>query len=220
MTNPQTNWNKFFAEEEAKDYYDKLWQNILADSSSCLVLPPADKVFSAFEVTPDKIKVVIIGQDPYIKSGQAVGRAFAVSNNVPMPPSLRNIKKELDSENVLRGEWQNDLQPWVDQGVFLLNRTLTVREGQSLSHYGMGWETFTANVIQYIQRECSQPIAYMLWGNNARKLADTIYAHPNRIVYESAHPSPLSARKGFFGNNHFALANEWLQYRGVEPIKW
>lgn len=178
-----------------------------------------DEIFYAFKMTPlSQIKVVIVGQDCYINPNQAMGLCFSVPELTKAPPSLVNIHKELDNENVLREEWSNDLTRWAMQGVFLLNRTMTVRAGESLSHFGHGWERFTTNTIYKIEEQM-QPIVYMLWGKNAQQLRDTVH-NPNHIVLQSAHPSPLSATRGFFGNNHFAIANNYLIKNGVGPIRW
>lgn len=219
MVKLNNKWDEFLKVEAAQDYYKNLRDFLLEEYHTQTIYPRAGDVFSVYHVKPEDIKVVIIGQDPYIHDKQAIGRSFAVPIYQSMPPSLRNIKQELDSENILRSEWRNDLENWAEQGVFLLNRTLTVREGASLSHYGKGWEIFTLDTIRYIERECTQPIVYMLWGANARQLKGEI-VQPKRLILESAHPSPLSAYRGFFGNNHFALANSFLEENGVKPIRW
>jgi len=214
------NWDDFLQPESQKPYYQELKSFVTTEYKTETVYPAANNVFKAFELTPPEcIKVVIVGQDAYINENQATGLAFAVPNWVPAPPSLRNIKKELDGENVYREKWSDDLVNWAKNGVFLLNRTLTVRAGQSLSHYGHGWEVFTLDTIRYIEKNCKQPIVYMLWGNNAREIKSEI-KQKNRLILESAHPSPLSANRGFFGNKHFEKANQFLTLNDVKPIYW
>lgn len=147
-----------------------------------------------------------------------MGLAFSVKDGTNTPPSLRNIKKELDEESVLREPWSQDLTRWAEQGVFLLNTILTVRPHKPLSHANHGWEIFTDNAIKEIEK-CDNPIVYLLWGKNAQS-KQSLIKNPNHIYYKSAHPSPLSANRGFFGNRHFELANNFLIDNKVSPIRW
>lgn len=163
------------------------------------------------------MKVVILGQDPYHGFGQANGLAFSVKDGVKPPPSVRNILKEVEDdvgETIIVG---GNLEPWAKQGVFLLNTCLTVREGEPLSHNGIGWEIFTDSIISAIDRK-AEPVVFMLWGNNARKKKDFL-KNPKHLILESAHPSPLSA-KNFFGRKHFSKANDYLRKNGEKEIVW
>lgn len=220
MINVRNDWQPFFDKEQSKLYYRNLKRYVAQEYATKTVYPPMDEIFKAFELTPIcNTKVVIIGQDCYHGAGQAMGLSFSVHDNVkPTPPSLRNIRKELDGESVERAEWSQDLTRWAEQGVLLLNTILTVREHEPLSHANKGWETLTDNAILELETH-DHPIIYLLWGANARSKGKLI-TNPNHRFLESAHPSPLSANRGFFGNNHFAKANEFLVVNGVEPIRW
>lgn len=213
-------WQTFFDREQQKPFYKDLKKFIAYEYSNHIVYPSMQDIFNAFKLTPIyKIKVVIIGQDCYHGEGQAMGLAFSVNENVtPMPPSLRNIKKELDSEDITRSEWSQDLTRWAKQGVLLLNTILTVRKHEPLSHANHGWEILTDDVILEIEKY-NQPIVYLLWGANARSKKKLI-TNKNHIYFESAHPSPLSANRGFFGNNHFKMANEFLINNDRSEIFW
>lgn len=220
MIDVGNDWQDFFNREQVKPYYKNLKRYVAQEYATQTVYPPMSEIFTAFELTPIReTKVVIIGQDCYHGEGQAMGLSFSVRENVhPAPPSLRNIQKELDKELVERQEWSQDLTRWAKQGVLLLNTILTVREHEPLSHAGRGWEILTDNAILELEKH-DQPIIYLLWGANARskkKLVTNCY----HTYLESAHPSPLSASRGFFGNNHFAKANEFLVMNGVAPIRW
>ncbi len=220
MINVGNDWQKLFDEEQQKEYYLKLRQFLKAEYSSRTIFPPMNEIFNAFVLCPfASTKVVIVGQDPYHEQGQAMGLSFSVRESVDEPPSLVNIHKEILQENVLRDEfWSSDLTRWAKQGVLLLNSTLTVREHQANAHQGCGWETFTDTCIKALGSD-PRPKVFLLWGSYARSKR-VFVTNPNHLILESAHPSPLSAYRGFFGNNHFALANEFLERNGEEPIRW
>lgn len=212
-------WQKFIDQESKKKYFQDLYSFLLDEYKTSGFYPKPEDVFNAFRLTPIcNTKVVIIGQDCYHDDGQAMGLAFSVRDEMKMPPSLRNIKTELDDEDVLREPWSQDLTRWATQGVMLLNTILTVRPHEPLSHANHGWEVFTDNAIREIEK-CDNPIVYLLWGRNAQSKQDLI-TNPNHTYYKSAHPSPLSANRGFFGNRHFQLANNFLIDNNVEPVRW
>ena len=197
-------------------YFAELKQFLVAERQQHTCYPPGSLIFNAFDSTPfDQVKVVILGQDPYHEPGQAEGLAFSVPDTVKTPPSLRNIKKELELEfgKTLNG---NSLIPWARQGVLLLNASLTVREGEAASHSSIGWQNITFPLLQKLSQQGQ--IVFFLWGNHARKLAPELEAK-NNLILEAAHPSPLSARK-FLGCGHFKLANEFLISVGKPPIIW
>jgi uracil-DNA glycosylase len=183
------------------------------------IYPPENQIMSAFtyfqDLTTD-VRVVIVGQDPYIKSGQAHGLSFSVRPGVDIPPSLRNIFKELESDLGIKNQ-SGCLSTWAEQGVLLLNRVLTVEEGKSKSHSNQGWEDFTNGVIKYLN-DFSSNIVFLLWGKDAQQLSKLI--DDNHEVLTSSHPSPLSAHRGFLGCKHFSRTNELLVSKGLEPINW
>lgn len=182
------------------------------------IFPPGSQIFRAFDLTPvDKVKVVILGQDPYHGPGQAHGLSFSVPDNMPAPPSLKNIFKEIESDLGVRMSGYPNLEKWARQGVLLLNAVLTVRNGEAASHSKIGWEQFTDAVISYISDNC-EGVVFMLWGNFARSKRDLIDRSRHHIL-EAAHPSPL-ARGAFFGCRHFSQANNILAARGLQPIDW
>lgn len=212
------NWKSFFSNFKIYDMLEDIFDKLDYEYANNQVYPPRDMIFNAFELTPyDKIKVVILGQDCYHGEGQAMGLSFSVPKNIKIPPSLRNIFKEIENEYGIKRE-NGDLSDWAEQGVFLLNTHLTVLEGNPLSHKKIGWEIFTDEVIKYIELNDS-PIVYLLWGNEAQK-KERIITNPNHIVLKSVHPSPLSASRGFFGNNHFIGCNNYLRNNGIEEINW
>ena len=183
------------------------------------VFPPASKIFAAFDSCPvDNVKVVIIGQDPYHGEGQANGLCFSVNPGIQLPPSLINIYKEIKSDIGSLAQTDGNLENWAKQGVLLLNATLTVEAHCAGSHQRKGWETFTDAVIDKIANTCSG-VVFMLWGNYAIKKGELI-DRSRHLVLTSAHPSPLSASRGFFGNHHFSRANDYLIAHGKEPIVW
>ena len=208
--NINNGWQEFFESQKEQEYYKRLAESIDDEYQANTVYPPKENIFKAFELTDIyDIKLVIIGQDPYHERGQAMGLAFSVPKGVRKPPSLCNIYKEIEMEYDYKMPESGDLTSWAMNGIFLLNNVLTVRDGEANSHKGYGWEIFTDNVIKYIN-EIDRPICYMLWGNFARSKKSLI-TNPKALVLESAHPSPLSASRGFFGNNHFKRYNAFLK---------
>jgi len=211
-------WDAILAEEFKKDYYLKLREFLKAEYSSRIIYPGMYDIFNALKYTAyEDVKAVIIGQDPYHEPGQAHGLCFSVQDGTPLPPSLKNIYKELwDDVGVSRSS--GCLTDWAQQGVMLLNSVLTVRKGQAGSHAGKGWETFTDHVIELLdQRE--DPVVFLLWGGYARKKKALISGRQHRVL-EAAHPSPLSAYNGWFGCRHFSRTNEILSSMGKKPIVW
>ena len=220
MARDYNGWETLFDEEFSQDYFVRLKEFLNDEYSRGVVYPPKKLILNAFDQTsPTLVKVVILGQDPYINPNQAMGMSFSVPCGVKAPPSLENIKKEIfaDTGNVSQIK-EGDLTPWAKQGVLLLNAVLTVRSGVSNSHKNKGWETFTDSVIKYLDG-LNQPIVFLLWGANAKAKRELL-TNPNHLVLTSAHPSPLSAYNGFFGCKHFSKTNEFLTKKGVEPIKW
>lgn len=219
MIRINNDWQYYFDEEQRKDYYLLLREFLKNEYRLHTVFPPMNEIFSAFTLTPlEKVKVVLVGQDPYHEKGQAMGLSFSVRETVQMPPSLLNIKKELENEGFDTSAFSSDLTRWAYQGVLLMNTTLTVREHEALSHVGRGWEIFTDKCIE-ILNSFPSPKVFLLWGSNARSKKNMI-TNPVHLILESAHPSPLSAYRGFFGNNHFIRANEFLKANGLTPIEW
>lgn len=212
-------WETFLAIEREKPYFTDLSAFLGHERTRHPVHPPEDHVFRAFRTTPlDATKVVILGQDPYHGAGQANGLAFSVEAGVAAPPSLRNILRELHDDTGLPLPGHGDLRAWAGQGVLLLNTTLTVREGQAASHRGHGWETFTDAVIALLNDRDERTV-FVLWGAHARAKR-VLLSNPAHAVIESAHPSPLSARKGFFGSRPFTRTNNLLVEAGREPVDW
>lgn len=217
MTRP---WAKFFRQEMTKPYFAELDKFVTAKVGSETIYPQVYQIFRAFFVAPEEVRVIILGQDPYHEAGQAMGLAFSVPDTCKAPPSLRNIKKELlDDVGVeLPG---NNLEGWAEQGVFLLNTILTVSEGKANSHAGCGWETFTANAIRYIVEHNEHPIAVVLWGKQAQQYKALFDGRETpTLILESAHPSPLSAYRGFFGSKPFSKINDFLAKSQEEKIDW
>ncbi len=215
----EESWKSRLQTQFDSPYFDRLARFVRQEYASGVVYPAAGNIFRAFDLCPfDKVKVVILGQDPYHEPGQAHGLCFSVGQGVQLPPSLRNIYKEISQELGCPVPETGDLSSWANQGVLLLNATLTVRAGQAGSHQGQGWETFTDAVIETLagQRE---GLVFMLWGAYARRKGALI-DHSRHLVLESAHPSPLSAYNGFFGNGHFLKCNQWLEQHGLEPVRW
>ncbi len=212
-------WLPAINAEFKKPYYAELYKFIKEEYSKVAVFPPADEIFSALHLTPlSKVKVVIIGQDPYHNVGQAHGLCFSVRPEVDIPPSLVNIYKELQSDLGCKIPNNGYLVKWAEQGVLLLNTVLTVRAHQALSHQGKGWEQFTDAIIRAVNAE-DRPIAYLLWGRPAQSKMNML-DNPKHKVFTAPHPSPLSAHRGFFGCKHFSQANAFLQENGVEPVDW
>lgn len=215
----EQSWKEQLREEFDKDYFSQLTTFIRQEYKTTTVYPPGSCMFNAFDHCPfDKVKVVILGQDPYHEPGQAHGLCFSVQDGTPFPPSLVNIFKEIQNDLGKPIPSSGNLLRWADQGVLLLNATLTVRAHQAGSHQNKGWETFTDAVIQKLATQKSH-IVYILWGAYAQKKGAIIDTQRN-LVLKSAHPSPLSAYRGFFGNKHFSKANDYLIATGQTPIDW
>jgi len=212
-------WKQFLDVEFKKDYFQELLRFIENEYQTKTVFPPQSEIFSAFDYCDlDNLKVVIIGQDPYHGKGQANGLCFSVKQDVKIPPSLRNIFKELINEYPDYCPWSGDLTHWAKQGVLMINATFTVLEKQPGSHQGKGWEKFTDAVIKLIS-EKKENIVFVLWGAFAQKKAELIDSDKHYIL-QSAHPSPFSAHRGFLGNNHFRLINEYLVSKNKKEIIW
>ena len=217
--NGTAEWKTVIGAEFEKEYYRKLGKFVNYEYQKGTVYPEKDDIFTAFRLTPlSKVKVVILGQDPYHEPGQAHGLAFSVKPGVEIPPSLVNIYKELHDDLGCYIPDNGFLGKWAEQGVLLLNTVLTVRAHQALSHRGVGWETFTDAVIAAVNR-IDRPIVFLLWGSPAQRKAEMLN-NPNHLVLKAPHPSPLSAYRGFFGCRHFSTANRFLSEHGVEPIDW
>lgn len=213
-------WKILLEEEFEKEYFSNLQSFVKQEYATHRCYPPGSKIFAAFDHCPvQDIKVVIIGQDPYHGPGQANGLCFSVNDGIPFPPSLINILKEVSEDTGQSMPASGNLERWADQGVFLLNATLTVRAHQAGSHQGKGWEQFTDEVIRIISRECNN-VVFMLWGGFAKK-KEQLVDRSKHLVLKSGHPSPLSANRGlWFGNKHFTKANEYLKKVNKNPIKW
>lgn len=212
-------WKKVLEPEFDKEYFRRLTEGVRREYASGKVFPAGKNIFAAFQATPfPDVKVVIVGQDPYHGDGQANGLAFSVNEGVPIPPSLLNIYKEIEAETGTPVPADGNLERWAKQGVLLLNSTLTVRAHQAHSHANMGWEQFTDAAINALSRD-REGLVFMLWGADAIRKGRNIDTS-RHLVLRSPHPSPLSAYRGFFGNNHFNLANQWLRRHGQTPIQW
>lgn len=215
----QTDWNPHLRSQFDLPYWSELLAFVDSERLSGPVYPPADQVFAALHHTPlADVKVVILGQDPYHGPGQAHGLSFSVCQGLAIPPSLQNIYKELNADLGIAIPRSGDLSPWAHQGVLLLNATLTVRGGAAGSHQKRGWETFTDEVIRIVNTH-AQDTVFILWGSYARKKLDLV-DQPRHTVIESAHPSPLSAHRGFFGSKPFSRTNQALVEHRRSPIDW
>ncbi len=216
----ENDWLDSVQAEFKKPYYKELYQFIKGEYSKCRVYPPADDIFNAFHFTPlSKVKVLLLGQDPYHNEHQAHGLSFSVLPDQPeIPPSLQNIYKELQEDQGCTIPDNGYLKKWADQGVLLLNTVLTVRAHQANSHQGKGWEKFTDAIIQAVNAQ-NRPIVYFLWGRPAQSKIPML-TNPRHLILTAPHPSPLSAYRGFFGCKHFSQANEFLMKNGEEPIDW
>lgn len=215
----EESWKRELATEFDKDYFRNLTDFVRAEYlSGRAIYPKAKNIFNAFNLCPiDNVRVVIIGQDPYHEPGQAMGLCFSVPTGVANPPSLQNIYREIESDLGRPSSTNGDLTHWAQQGVLLLNSTLTVRAHLAASHAGRGWEQFTDAVIAALATR--KNIVYMLWGSYAQKKA-ALVDEKNNLVLKTVHPSPLSAYRGFFGCKHFSRANEYLIAHGFQPIDW
>lgn len=215
----EPSWREALEEEFGKEYFKKLVEFVKSEYRAGTVYPPPGRVFAAFDNCPvGKVKVVIIGQDPYHGPKQANGLAFSVSEEVAIPPSLQNIYKEIESDTAAKMPSHGNLERWAKQGVLLLNATLTVRGGSAGSHQGKGWEEFTDAAIKYLA-ENKNNLVFLLWGAYAQKKGEFINRHKH-LVLEAPHPSPFSADKGFFGCRHFTKTNAYLIFHDKEPIEW
>lgn len=212
-------WKEQLQPEFDKEYFEKLTDFVRREYATTTVYPPASLIFNAFDLCPfDKVRVVIIGQDPYHGPGQAHGLCFSVNKGIAFPPSLLNIFKEIKDDIGTPIPESGDLTHWARQGVLLLNATLTVRARQAGSHQRQGWEEFTDAVIRQLN-EKKEHLVFILWGSYAQKKG-AIIDRNKHLVLSSAHPSPLSAWHGFFGNHHFSLTNQYLVNHGSEAIHW
>ena len=214
-----TTWNEILSEEMKKDYYQELLAFVQKRREEVSVFPEEKNVFRALELTPfESVKVVILGQDPYHGFGQAHGLSFSVQKGTPLPPSLKNIYKELQED--LGGELptEGDLSHWAKQGVLLLNTVLTVEEGNAHSHKGMGWERLTNRLIESLN-ELNHPVIFILWGKPAQE-KEKLITNPSHVILKAPHPSPLSAYRGFFGSKPFSRVNDILIQQGQTPICW
>lgn len=215
----EKSWKEALSAEFEKPYFAALVQELHRQKQAGeVIFPPGGQIFKAFELCPlSKVKVVILGQDPYHGYGQAMGLSFSVPQGVEAPPSLKNIFKEIESDLGIRMSGSPDLRPWAEQGVLLLNSVLTVRAGQPASHSRIGWQTFTDAVIKTISDRC-EGVVFLLWGNYARSKAVLVDKSRHHVL-EAPHPSPL-ARGAFFGCRHFSATNEILAAEGKSPIDW
>ena len=211
-------WTEILAPIKNTEYFTTLWEKVKEEYQTTKCFPPKDQIFRAIELTPfDEVKVVIIGQDPYHNDNQANGLCFSVSDKVTAPPSLKNIFKELEDDLGIK-KTSNELEMWAKQGVLLLNATLTVRAHEANSHKDLGWEKFTDFIIKEISDK-KENVVFVLWGAFAQKKAGLIDASKHFII-QSAHPSPFSVHKGFFGSRPFSKINQFLEEKGKEPINW
>ncbi|HQK71964.1 MAG TPA: uracil-DNA glycosylase [Bacteroidales bacterium] len=215
----EESWKQRLKAEFEKEYFLRLVDFVKEEYRTRTIYPPGSLIFNAFNLCPfDKVKAVIIGQDPYHGPGQAHGLCFSVRDGVPFPPSLVNIFKEIHDDLGIPVPKSGNLERWARQGVLLLNAILTVRANQAGSHQGKGWEQFTDAVIKILNEEKNN-LVFFLWGAYAQNKGAVI-DKTRHLVLESVHPSPLSAAKGFFGNRHFSKCNEYLTMHGIEPVKW
>lgn len=212
-------WNTFFEQEKQQEYYQKLMQFLEAEYQNKTIYPPKEDLFTCFDACPyEDVKVVMLGQDPYHEKGQAHGLCFSVKKGVKIPPSLRNMYKELKADLNIDMPSHGYLMDWAKQGVFMMNAVMSVVEGHAGSHQKKGWETFSDHAISALN-EHETGIVFLLWGNWAQKKASLI-SNPQHKIIMSAHPSPLSASRGFFGSRPFSKTNELLTEMGREPIEW
>jgi uracil-DNA glycosylase len=219
MVNIGNDWDEILREEFKKDYYLKIREFLKCEYSTRQIFPSMYDIFNALKYTSfSGTRVVILGQDPYHEIGQAHGLSFSVLKGVKIPPSLVNLYKELNSDLGIAIPSHGELTSWAKQGVLLLNATLTVRQGMANSHQNIGWSIFTDEIIKKLNQS-RNPIAFILWGGNARSKKKYI-TNPKHLIIESAHPSPLSAYNGFFGSKPFSRVNDFLIKNGLSPINW
>lgn len=212
-------WKRVLMDQFQSSYFRTLKEFLLEEKKHYTIHPPGPLIFNAFQRTPfEQVKVVILGQDPYHGKGQAHGLCFSVPPGIPKPPSLVNIFKELHSDLDMPIPEHGNLENWADQGVLLINATLTVRDGQAGSHQKRGWETFTSRAIELVSQEKSE-VVFLLWGRFAQA-KESLIDGTRHLILKAAHPSPLSAYNGFFGCRHFSLTNEYLEMHGKSGIDW
>ncbi len=212
-------WHTQLEKEFEKQYFKDLTDFVRKEYQTKRIYPPGSLIFNAFNVCPfSNVKVVLLGQDPYHGPNQAHGLCFSVNDKIPLPPSLQNIYKEIESDLNIKTYTTGNLERWAKQGVFLLNATLTVQSGMAGSHQGKGWETFTDAVIKILSQE-KEHLVFLLWGSYAQQKASLIDEHKH-LVLKAVHPSPLSAYRGFFGCRHFSKTNEYLRLNGLSEIDW
>ncbi len=215
----EESWKQRLQTEFDQSYFEQLTRFVHQEYATHTVYPPGKQIFAAFDSCPfEQVKVVILGQDPYHEPRQAHGLCFSVNDGIPFPPSLQNIFKEIESDLGIPVPASGNLTRWAQQGVLLLNATLTVRAHQAASHQGKGWETFTDAVIHKLAEE-REHLVFILWGSYAQRKGEFIDSR-RHLVLKSPHPSPLSAHRGFFGNHHFSQANRYLASHGITPIQW
>lgn len=215
----ENDWLPAVGEEFKKPYYKELYQFVREEYNTKKIFPPADDIFNALHLTPlSKVKVLILGQDPYHNDGQAHGLCFSVKPNVAVPPSLENIYKELHEDLGCYIPNNGYLVKWAEQGVLMLNTVLTVRAHQANSHRGLGWEEFTDAAIMALNAQ-DRPIVYILWGTPAQR-KERMLNNPRHLILKAPHPSPFSAARGFFGSRPFSQTNAFLEDHGLEPIDW
>jgi len=216
----ENSWKRHLEDEFQKPYMKKLKDFLVSEKKKGkMIYPKGGEIFEALNATPfDKVKVVILGQDPYHGPGQAHGLSFSVKPGVPPPPSLQNIYKELESDLGIKPPRHGYLKHWADQGVLLLNATLSVEKGKAGSHQKKGWEEFTDEIVKELNEQ-REHLVFMLWGSYAQKKGEGLDTKKH-LVLKAPHPSPLSAHRGFFGSRHFSKANKYLEAHGIKPIDW
>lgn len=219
MMNLMNDWDELLNEQTEMEYMSRLRTFLKEEYATQTVYPPMSDMFNALKCTPyHSVKIVLIGQDPYHQPGQAMGMSFSVREGVTIPPSLRNIYREIETTTGHKQPANGDLTRWAVQGVLLLNAVLTVRRGEPGSHRGKGWEQFTDSIIHLLNQR-AEPIVFLLWGADAKRKQELI-TNPVHKVLTAAHPSPFSADKGFFGCDHFRKANQLIEENGGTPIEW
>ena len=219
MVKIESSWYEVLKEEFDKDYFKNLRNFLIEEKKQYTIYPKGSLIFNAFDTTPfDKVKVVILGQDPYHGEGQAHGLCFSVPHGIKQPPSLVNIFKELNTDIDFKIPNHGNLEAWAKQGIFLLNATLTVRANQAGSHQNKGWEIFTDKVIQELN-EKRKHLIFVLWGRYAQA-KEKLIDNQKHFVLKATHPSPLSVYNGFFGCQHFSKINDYLEWNGINPIDW
>ena len=212
-------WDDILKDEFDKEYYQNLRKFLDEEYQNYTIYPKAQDLYNALRYTAfDKVKVVLLGQDPYHEPGQAMGLAFSVPRGIKLPPSLNNIYKELESDLAIKQSTSGDLRPWAKQGVLLLNTVMTVRAHKAFSHAGKGWENLTDAIIKALDKR-ERPLVFILWGKAAQKKMELIQ-NKKHLIIKSAHPSPLSAYQGFFGSRPFSKANAFLKEKGQTEIDW